>query len=73
MTITKIISVLALSLLAVWLGFQVLSLLFAGLVGLVGLAVKLAIPAALVLGVLYVLYRVTGGDKQLPGERKPLP
>lgn len=73
MKIVKVISMLVLSLLAVWLGFQVLGFLFAGLVGLVGLVVKLAIPVALVLGVLYVVYRVTGGDKQLPGERKTLP
>ncbi|MCA0360680.1 MAG: hypothetical protein LCH41_06475 [Armatimonadetes bacterium] len=58
---------------AVWLGFQLLGFVFAGLVGLLGLVIKLAIPVALVLGVLYVAYRVTGGDKALPGERKRLP
>jgi hypothetical protein len=58
---------------AVWLGFQLLGFVFAGLVGLLGLAIKLAIPVALVLGVLYVVYRATGGDKALPGERKRLP
>ncbi|MBL8067275.1 MAG: hypothetical protein JNM28_02405 [Armatimonadetes bacterium] len=41
--------------------------------GLLGLLVKLAIPAAVVLGILYVVYRFTGGDKSLPGSNRRLP
>lgn len=42
-------------------------------ISLMGLLVKLAIPAAIVLGVLYVVYRVSGGDKSLPGSNRRLP
>lgn len=42
-------------------------------VGLISLLLKLAIPAAIVLGVLYIVYRISGGDKSLPGSQKRLP
>lgn len=41
--------------------------------GLIGFILKLAIPAAIVVGVLYAIYRITGADKSLPGSRKRLP
>lgn len=66
----KLIGIALLVIIGAFLGIK----LIGGLaLGLVGLLVKLAIPAAIVLGILYVVYRVTNGDKSLPGSNKRLP
>jgi hypothetical protein len=66
----KMIGVGVVALIALFMGFKLIAGLAAGLMGL---AFKLLIPAAIVLGALYFIYRATGGDKSLPGTRKRLP
>lgn len=67
------IKFIALGILALVGLFFGVKLIFGLAGGLLALLFKLAIPAVIVLGVLYVIYRATGADKSLPGSNKRLP
>lgn len=66
----KIIAIGILALIAVFVGIPMITGLIGGVLALI---LKLAIPAAIVLGVLYAIYRISGADKSLPGSGKSLP
>ncbi|MBX3115120.1 MAG: hypothetical protein KF824_02195 [Fimbriimonadaceae bacterium] len=70
MKVGKIIAIGILAIIAVFFGVPLLTGLIGGLLALI---LKLAIPALIVLGVLYAIYRISGADKSLPGNGKSLP
>ncbi len=69
----NLIKIVGLVLLGIFAIFFAVPLITNLVVGLLGVILKLAIPAAVVLGVLYIIYRITGADKTLPGGQKRLP
>jgi|GEM_PF-5519933 len=70
---TNLLKIIGLILVGIFVIFFAVPLIAKLAFGLLGLVLKLAIPAAVVLGILYAIYRITGADKTLPGSRKRLP
>ncbi|MFM9873450.1 MAG: hypothetical protein ACKVQS_08300 [Fimbriimonadaceae bacterium] len=69
----NLVKIIGLILLGVFALFFAVPLITKLAFGLIGLVLKLAIPALVIGGILYAIYRITGADKSLPGSRKRLP
>lgn len=62
----KVLAIGIVGLIGAWFAWGLLK-------GLLGAVFSLIVPAAIVIGAVYVIYRLTGGDKALPGSRRSLP